>query len=219
MERSDNTKIIDLLKGAESIAIVPSKVAGKDAFAAGVGLFHALKAQYSDSDISLIYPGELPEDSTGLIDEENIVSEIDERELVLALDYSETPAAKIKYDNSTAGLLYLHLTPVNKKFDVKKNVRVGMKGFDFDVVITIGAQVLRDLGRTYSELQLEFFKAKIINIDTTDMNHRFGAVNVVDPSMDSLSLLVLNSLPTWDLNVTTKAAKALLEGVSHNTLS
>jgi nanoRNase/pAp phosphatase (c-di-AMP/oligoRNAs hydrolase) len=209
-------QIKDLITNANKIAVVPSKTAGLDSFTAGVGIYYAIKEL--GKDVSLIYLGRVPEKAEGLIQEDKIVSDVENRELVVSIDYSETPAAKVRYDNSTPGLLYLRLSPIDKNYNVQENIRAGVKGHEYDLIVTVGAPVLRDLGRAYNELELELNKVKIINIDNTDMNHRYGKVNVIDAKKDSLSLLVLSILSQAEYAITTKSAKALLTGISSKEL-
>lgn len=215
-ETNKSNQLKELINNAVRIAVVPARTAGIDGYAAGAGIFYILKDL--DKSVSLIYPGEVPEKAMNLVAEDQLVKEIEKRELVVSVDYSGTPAAKVSYDNSTPGLLYLRFSPVDKNFDVQKNVRAGIGGQDFDVMVTIGAPVLRDLGRAYNELDLELSKAKIINIDNTDMNHRYGRVNIVDAKKDSLSLLVLNTLTNAGYTISSRGAKALLTGIASKEL-
>ena len=57
-------------------------------------------------------------------------------------------------------------------------------------------------------------KADVLNLDNTDRNQRYGTINVVDPSQDSLSLLILTKALKWNLRITGKSAEALLKGIS-----
>ena len=204
-------QIVDLIRNANTIAVMPSKVAELDGFAAGVGLYLILKNL--DKKVTLIYPGKHPEGFEQIISEPEITKNINQRELLVSIDYSDTPASKVHYSTEN-DVLNLRISPVNKDFDFKK-VQTTMTGFDFDLVITIGAQLPEDFGRTYENLKEELSQAKIINLDNTDMNQRFGTINVVDASEDSLSLLVLNNAIKWGYKPSTKAARALLKGISH----
>jgi nanoRNase/pAp phosphatase (c-di-AMP/oligoRNAs hydrolase) len=212
MERNEtDTRATNLIKNAKSIAIAPSKSVGADAFTAGVGLYHAFKG--IGKDVAFIYPGSVPEGYEDLIKTEDVLSEVGARELLVSIDYSDMPGSKVHY-NTENGVLYLRISPVGKEYNVEKRVSASVKGYDYDLMVVIGAQVLRDLGDVYTDLMREFQKADVINFDITNTNHRFGAVNVVDDSKDSLSLLILNYLPRWDISITNKAAKALLGGIT-----
>lgn len=209
--KNGSKKVMELIEKAQKIAIVPSKVSGPDAFCAGVGLYHMLKEK--EKNVSLIYTGKIPEGFENLIKEEEITSDIFERNLVVSIDYSQTPAAKVHYSTEN-DVLSLKIGPVDKNFRFDR-VRSEIKGFEFDLVFTIGASELEDFGQVYHELESEFQRAKIVNIDNTDYNSRFGSVSILDTLSDSLSLLVLQESVLWGLKVGKKAGKALLAGITH----
>lgn len=208
-EIDKTNQIIELFKEAKNIAIMPSKVAGVDAFAAALGLYFILKEE--NKDITLVYPGARPEEFTDLIDV-NIASNVSQRELVVSVDYTNTDASKVHYstENDT---LYLTISPVSKDFDLSK-VKSQIRGYNFDLIITIGAQIPDDFGQTFRDIEGEFFKADILNLDNTERNQRFGTINVIDSNEDSLSLLVMNKSLKWNLRITNKAAEALLKGIA-----
>lgn len=208
-EIDKTNQIIELLKEANNIAVVPSKVAGVDAFAAGVGLYFMLKDL--NKNVTVVYPGAKPEEFTDLTDV-NIASNVNQRELVVSVDYSGTEASKVHYSTEN-DILYLTVSPVSKDFELSK-VKSEIKGHNFDLIITIGAQILDDFGQTFRELEGEFSKADILNLDNTERNQRFGTINIVDSNQDSLSLLVLSKALKWDLRLDSKAAEALLKGIS-----
>jgi len=209
--KNGSKKVVELIEKAQKIAIVPSKVSGPDAFCAGVGLYYMLKEK--EKNVSLVYTGRVPEGFEDLIKEEEITSDIFERNLVVSIDYSQTPAAKVHYSTEN-DVLSLKIGPVDKNFRLDR-VRSEIKGFEFDLVFTIGASELEDFGQVYHELESEFQRAKIVNIDNTDYNSRFGSVSILDTLSDSLSLLVLQESVLWGLKVGKKAGKALLAGITH----
>lgn len=202
----------DLINNAQTIAIVPSKVAGPNAFSAAVGLFYML--QDSGKKVKFIHQGKIPDECVNLISKEEIDSTVSDRELEVAIDYSTTPAAKAHWSHENE-ILFITLSPVPKNFDIEHLVRARITGFDFDVAIVVGAQVLEDLGQTYNELRDEFKRAKIINIDNTNRNQKFGTVNIVDADSDDLSSVVFKQAAEWKMVPGKKSAKALLTGMTY----
>jgi nanoRNase/pAp phosphatase (c-di-AMP/oligoRNAs hydrolase) len=208
-EVDKTSQIIDLIQEAKSIAIIPSKIAAVDAFAAAVGLFHMLKEE--NKNVTIVYPGSRPEefsDTNGV----DITSNVTERELLVAVDYSGTDASKVHYSTEN-NVLYLTVAPISKDFDLSK-VKPVVRGFNFDTIITIGAQMPEDFGQTYTELREDFVTSDVLNLDNTDRNQRFGTINVVDSNVNSLSLLVLEKSLQWNLRLNEKAAEALLKGIT-----
>lgn len=204
-----------LLEEAKEIAIVPSKTAGADSFCAAVGLFHMLKTKHEDKNFKFLYSGNIPNEAIGLIEDTDITSSLEERELMLAIDYSGTNATKIQYDNDKGNeIFYFKLGPVSKNFDTNR-IKARITGFDFDLMFVVGAQELLDLGPIYNNLRSEINRAKKIVLDNTNKNSRYGLVNLIDTSADSLSTLVFKSASKWNLVPNEKAAKALLKGMTY----
>jgi hypothetical protein len=202
-------QIKQLFDEANNIAILPSKIAGLDAFAAGVGLYHILKSQ--GKNVTIVYPGSSPEDF-GDVENVNIVTNSGNRELLVSVDYSGTEASKVNY-STRDDVLHFSISPVGSDFDLSR-IRAEIRGFNFDLIITIGAQSSRDLGRSYRDVGGDISDADILNIDNTEGNERFGNINAVDFSAESLSLLVLNLMVFCEMKIGSEAAEALLKGIS-----
>jgi nanoRNase/pAp phosphatase (c-di-AMP/oligoRNAs hydrolase) len=207
-----NDKTIQIKKLFEEtadVAIIPSKVAGLDAFAAGVGLYFILKDM--GKNVTFIYPGATPEDF-GRVEGVNIVSNSGNRELLVSVDYSGTDASKVNY-STRDDVLHFTIGPVDRDFDLSR-VRAEVKGFNFDLIITIGAQLPGDLGSSFTDAGGEYGIADVLNIDNTSKNQRFGSINAVNPDVESLSLLVLNMCVSGGMRIDEKVAEALLKGIS-----
>jgi nanoRNase/pAp phosphatase (c-di-AMP/oligoRNAs hydrolase) len=202
-------QIKQLFDEANNIAILPSKIAGLDAFAAGVGIYHVLRSE--GKNVTIVYPGSLP-DNFGDTQDVNIVSNSRNRELLVSVDYSGTDASKVNYSTNN-DILHFTISPVDSDFDLTR-IKAEIKGFSFDLIITIGAQSPGDLGRSFKDVGGGLSSADVINIDNTERNERFGNINAVDFGAESLSFLVLNLLVTCGMRVGSEAAEALLKGIS-----
>jgi nanoRNase/pAp phosphatase (c-di-AMP/oligoRNAs hydrolase) len=211
MTNKKENKALTLINDAKTIAIVPSKVAGADSFSAAVGLYYMLLEK--DKDVYFVYQGKIPEAGVGLIESDRISSNVTQREVVVKVDYSGTAAGQAHYATED-DVLEIRLGPVPKDFDLDR-VRARLTGFDFDLIIVVGAQEVADLGSTYTKLKEEFSEAKVINIDNTKRNKKFGDVNVVEPSASTLSVLLFSKASEWKLVPTEKAAQALLTGMTY----
>jgi len=209
-----NLEITSLIEGANHIAIIPSKVAGADAFSAACGIYRSLKSL--EKQVSFIHTGKIPDACVDLIAADELTSDVFERELLVSIDYSETPAARVHYSTEN-DILYLKIKPIDKNFSLSR-VKSEIKGFNFDLVITIGAQYLEDLGQVYTELKDSFSSSTILNIDNTSLNSNYGKFNLVDATMDSLSLLVLQKLVEWKYPMPKRTAKSLLTGITSRSV-
>lgn len=213
---NDNTiQVTELIDKSQNIAIMPTNVGAADSFSAGAGLYTMLKEH--GKTVSFVYPWKIPEGCEDYIREEDLVVDLAKRELEVAIDYTGTNASKVHYSTEN-DVLYLTVGPISKDFDPNR-VRARIKGYGFDLIFVVGAQVIDDLGAVTSGLSEEIHNAKVINIDNTDKNQRFGYVNVVDPKSDSLSILALRKGIEWGLPLVTRAAKVFLTGISHRNPS
>lgn len=202
----------NLIQNAKNIAIMPSKSGGLDCFSAAVGLYELLVAQ--DKSCKILYPGKFPEGADDITDENAVISSFTARELTVSIDFSGMHEAKAHYDVD-GDTLNLKLGPVSKDFDPELRVRSKLHmGFDYDLIITIGAWELEDFGYVYDELSYEFTKTTILNIDNSNKNTRYGSVNIIDPQAESLTLLILRKAPFWELELNKKAAHILLSSIS-----
>ncbi len=205
------TKIKDIITNARKVALVPSVVDGADSFAAAVGLYRMLSAKGKSA--AILYPGAVPLGLENITENATISSSMGNRSLVVSIDYSGTSASKVNYttENDT---LFFYLSPVEPDFDLNK-VKAEITGPDYDLYITIGVQSPEDTGALREQLEAEMLKSKVLNLDNSSANTRFGSLFLVDPSMESLCLLVLNKAPRWDLVMNVPSLKALAAGVSH----
>lgn len=205
----------NLISDAQNIAIVPSRIAGIDSFGAAVGLYFVLSEQ--GKDVYFVYPDDVPEEAQGLIESDRIVKNIKDRELLVTIDYSGTTAAAAHY--STEGeKLEVKLGPVPKDFSKTDRVKTELVGFDFDVIIVLGAQELNDLGSTFKSLRESFSDAKVINVDNTERNKNYGRLNLIDLEATSLSQLVFKMASAWGFIPSEKASLALLRGMTYRSL-
>jgi nanoRNase/pAp phosphatase (c-di-AMP/oligoRNAs hydrolase) len=110
------------------------------------------------------------------------------------------------------------VSPVARDFDVDR-VRTSVTGFDFDLVFLLGVQDPHDLGSTYNEIKEDLDRAQTINVDNTAMNRGHGYINFVDASYDDLSLMIYTLASKIGLSPNSKAAKALLNGMTYRAPS
>lgn len=207
-----NEQIANILRSAENVAIIPAKNAGNDAFCAGVGLYAMLKSL--DKLSKILYPGNFLDSCKELVRDSDVIASFSQRQLTVSIDYAGEHDAKAWYEPE-GETLKVKLAPVGKDFDPTIRVKAKLEsGFEFDTAIVIGAIDYQDLGYVYEELRGDLTNSTVINISNSIKNNRFGSINVIDPSSDSLSQLIIKRAPLWELNITTQAAQALLLGIT-----
>lgn len=207
-----NEQITNVFHSAENVAIIPAKGAGTDAFCAGVAMYLLIKSL--DKNVKILYPGNLPDGCNDLVKESDIITTFSQRQLTVSIDFSGEHDAKAWYEPE-GETLKVKLAPVSKDFDPNLKVRARLDtGFEFDTAVILGAYELEDLGYIYEEIRADLAKSTIINLSNSSKNNRFGSINIIDPTSDSISQLVLKKAPLWELNISTQAAQALLLGIT-----
>jgi len=207
-----NEQLMNVLRSAENIAIIPAKSAGVDAFCAGLAMHLMLKGL--DKNSKILYAGDVPESCKELVKEGDLITSFSQRQLTVAINYSGEHDAKAWYEPD-GETLKVKLAPVSKDFDPALKVRAKLEtGFEFDTAIILGANELEDLGYVYTEIQHDLSASTVINLSTSGKNNRFGSINVIDSTSDSVSQLVIRKAPLWELNITTQVAQALLLGIT-----
>ncbi len=215
IDNYDQQQVIDLLTNAKNIAVIPSKVAGCDSFAAAVGLYYMLIAKTKDTGktVKFVYDGEVPAQCGQLIPQKEISANLSQRDLLISIKYDDTTSTSVSYTTDN-GVFVLKMGPISKDFDTTK-IRAKITGFDFDLVITVGAQEFEDLGQIYTNLKTEIHNAKIINVDNSSNNKRYGVVNIIDAKTDTLGELIYKHASYWELIPNKQSAKALLTGITY----
>jgi nanoRNase/pAp phosphatase (c-di-AMP/oligoRNAs hydrolase) len=206
-----NDPVVDLIQKSNSIAIMPSIKGGIDAYCAGAGLYTLLREK--GKKVSMIYDGNVPKVADDLVPQEEVLRNVTERELLVSVDYSGTSATKMNYEVENE-VLNFRLGPVSKDYDINK-IRSKLVGHSFDLIFTVGIKSFGDLGDVYTELSSSFNSGHVVNVDNDDNNTRFARNNLIDSSHDSLSVMMLNVGPKWDLKLTSNSARALLTGISY----
>lgn len=142
------------------------------------------------------------------------------RRLVVSLDITQQGLDKFYYtvdENKTK--LEVFIVPANGFFN-PDDVRVGQGGFEYDLIITLGASDLFSLGNIYQDNTAFFHETPIINIDCKASNEKFGEINLVEPVKSSVSEILFDFLEANFKNLIDKqTATALLAGILERTQS
>jgi len=223
----EKTQMGRLIEKSNNIAVIPAVGAGIDGLSAAIGLILSIRDtsfnneinQYEEDEsnkrmeknVFLVYPKEISQDYKDYVNPNFIIEDPSLRDLIVEINYSESPASKVNYsiDNET---LKIVLTPVKRNFNTN-NVKTKIMNRNFDLIITIGAARKEDLGLSYFDMEDEYKKAVILNIDNNNDNTHYGLLNIVNPKIESLSLLMINLILRNGLTLNSNTGKALLTGL------
>lgn len=87
------------------------------------------------------------------------------------------------------------------------------QGSGFDLIFTVGAANLNDLGNVYTQNQNAFSGTHVVNIDTQTSNSSFGQTNVLDSNASSASEVMVNLLSDLGYSLDADKASNLLIGI------
>lgn len=223
----EKTQMGRLIEKSNNIAVIPAVGAGIDGLSAAIGLILSIRDtsfnneinQYEEDEsnkrmeknVFLVYPKEISQDYKDYVNPNFIIEDPSLRDLIVEINYSDSPASKVNYsiDNET---LKIVLTPVKRNFNTN-NVKTKIMNRNFDLIITIGAARKEDLGLSYFDMEDEYKKAVILNIDNNNDNTHYGLLNIVNPKIESLSLLMINLILRNGLTLNSNTGKALLTGL------
>src|SRR3989339_1932384 len=142
------------------------------------------------------------------------------RRLVVSLDIADQGLDKFYYEvDDNKKKLDIYIVPKTGFFN-PDDVRVGQGGFEYDLIITLGATDLNSLGSVYEGNAAFFHETPIINIDHRAANELFGEINLVEPTKSSTSEIVFDFMEACAReNITQTVATSLLAGILERTES
>ena len=142
------------------------------------------------------------------------------RRLVVSLDIADQGLDKFYYEvDDNKKKLDIYIVPKTGFFN-PDDVRVGQGGFEYDLIITLGASDLFALGEVYNGNTAFFHETPVTNIDYKASNEKFGEINLVAPTKSSLSEIVFDLLESNFRELMDKPlATALLAGILERTQS
>lgn len=136
------------------------------------------------------------------------------KNLVVSFPYQEGSIEKVSY-NIENDLFNLVIEPREGYPSITPEViQYSNSGGTTDFIITIGVAKLADLDNIYTGNQALYTEKAIINIDSNPQNTRYGKVNIVDPSISSISEIVISLLSHLGFNIDADIATNLLAGIS-----
>ena len=209
---SDSKTALKTIQDAKSVGLLVSEGANADAVSAAMALFHLLSLTSRPKKVVPIVPGKIPQEAQALPSSIEIKHDLGPKNLIVTLDTNKTPVEKVSY-RSEGEKFQLVIHPVSRSFEVE-NIEYSYEGLDFDLLITLGVKKLTELGELYEKNRAEFEKAVIINMDVSSQNENYGQINIVDPTLASLSELVFHQLLAWELVPSKEVAQCLLTGLA-----
>lgn len=217
-DKNKETDIKSLLNTAKSVIIILPPDPGKDVVAAGISLHLALKESGKSSQIGC---GSEVHIDTQIEGVSEIADTIGSRNLVISFDYHEDDLEKVDYDVREDGKFYLLIKPKEgSPVPDIGGVKYSYSGASADLVITLGANTLEELGKIYADEKNFLDNVEIISLNTTLRPVSFTS-NLYHLNGVSFSELVAGLIEKINLKMTPKIANNLLKNIyeSSNNLT
>ncbi len=182
------TQIKELFDSAKNILICLPRKVSFDQVAAALSLY--LSFGKTQKNVSIVAPEPMTVGFSHLVGVNKIKDKIVGTNLVLTI---QTPIENIDKVSSKDDGKYLSLIIIPKNGAspiTPEQISFTQAGNGFDLIFTIGARKLEELGKIYLENQETFNTKPIINIDNNSQNISFGTLNLVDLSASSCSEIV-----------------------------
>lgn len=87
------------------------------------------------------------------------------------------------------------------------------QGSNIDLIFTVGATSLNDLGALYTQNTALFTSSFVVNIDNNQANTNYGQTNLVDSQASSIAEIMTQVIPDLGLSLDQDIASNLLTGI------
>ena len=204
-----------LIDRAKEIMLALPKSPNLDKTATALSFFLALSGK--GKQVKIVCPEQMTVEFNQLVGVDKITTSAtggNGRNLIISFPYQEGSIEKVSYniENDTFNLV---IEPREGYPIISSNdMRYSFGGGNVDIIITIGVAILTDLNSLYQNSQDLFATKPIINIDSQNQNQRFGKLNIIDPSVSSVSELGMYLLSQLNLPVDPDIASNLLAGIT-----
>lgn len=208
--RSQLQKIIEILSNSQAGVIALPTSPTPDAVAAACAMYLGLSQAGKNISIACQTPVQ-----SALTASDKIVQSIATagNDLVISFPYVEGTVDKVDYDIHDGRFdIIVSPRPGSDKVD-PKSVQYGYVGGKVDFIVTFDAPSLRVLGDLYEQHQDVFKSAKLIVIDRHITNTFYGAANLVNRTVSSLSELTLGILHAMNIQIDGQIATNLYAGI------
>lgn len=137
------------------------------------------------------------------------------KDFILLIDQESARADHLGYKIED-DKLKISITPEKGNFS-PDDVSYSYGDYQYDLIITLGVNELKQLGSLYEKDPEIFYKTKTINIDKNPKNQQFGEINWLNNKSSSLSEMMVSILEALEINLNKDIATSLLTGLMSAT--
>lgn len=169
--------VVSLLKRSNKILLMPSSPPDGDSLGSALALYLILKK--IGKDVTVVSADSVPEVYQFFPNQEIISDQLKAiTDFIVTIDCTNTPVENI-YHTIENNKINIVITPRDGKL-TSRNVTFSDGDYKYDLIVTLDAGDLDQIGKLYTG-NLEFFEQiPLINIDHHTSNSNFGKLNMVD---------------------------------------
>lgn len=211
-------QILNLIQHSSSLLICLPEHPTTDAIASGLALLSVVERL--DKRAKVVSSGfQLPANHSFLPKSNEIFDDITSlRKFIITIDVARTSIEELSY-NIEGDKAKIYITPKDGMFE-KKDVSTSAGDYAYDVVITIDAHNLEDLGRLYEQNTEFFYDTPVVNIGHRPENSHYGQINLVNVTATSTSEIIFELVKNWGEHLLDEyIATNLLSGMISKTKS
>jgi nanoRNase/pAp phosphatase (c-di-AMP/oligoRNAs hydrolase) len=211
-------KAAKLINESKNILIIPREEICGDALGSAIALYKTLR-ETSDNktNFDIYLPEAIPPQLHFLLDENEIEkSRLLSKNLVISINNESNGINSLYYKKQNGKFNVIISLQDDKKIN-ENDLKIETSTFNYDLIITIGAQNLTLLGRIYENHPDFFSKTPIINIDYQQDNWQFGNVNIIDDKSASIAEIIMEFTNFINCPPTKERATCLLCGIIEKT--
>jgi len=200
-------------KAGHLLLVIPQRPTGDH-----IGALTGLSQGLTDikKNIASVSPDPIPKTYDFLKNIEQIPQKlVGSKEFILEIDQGKGEADHIGY-KLEEGKLKITITPRRGNFS-PDDVKYRFGEYQYDLILTLGASELAQLGRIYQADPELFYKTKLANIDHNPKNRLYGQINWVESRASSLSEMMVSLMESLEINLTGDIATSLLTGLMDAT--
>jgi len=206
------TKIKEQIEKAKSIVILTHPNPSMDSLGSALSMYLGLIG--IGKTVSVVCPDPVTVEYSDFIGVNKLATTVTgKRNFVISLDYQEGSIEKVSYNiEGNKFNLVIEPRPGFEDFSADK-VSYTHAGGQIDCIIVLDTQKLEDLGSLYEANKEAFREKPIINIDYHRENTLFGAINLIDTNVSSLTELVAVVMSYSGVKLTEDIATNILNAV------
>ncbi len=212
MARTEQEQLKYLFGSSKHVLIVFPKEDTGDAIGSAIALNTWLASQGKQVDM-VSHDFVLPQKFAFLEHAQHIANKVPHlQQLLISIDVKDAGLQELSYDVKDQKL-QIFVTP-QSGFLTRQHVTTSQSDFRYDMVITLGAHDLEELGPLYTKNANLFYDVPVINIDHDIKNDHYGTLNIIDLTASSTAEVVTNMMiDTAASHINTVVATSLLTGM------